>query len=148
MIEINTPLLEQIESELLEHHDGFYQKIISISEYNIETKRTLDLLVEKYGGFVNRYQEKVVLIINYSSTKYKASTTLSKNENKTQVFEEINSILDRLTTIEQKIDKIIEDQQRIMKDTNKSVFSYLNYFKSNEDKKNVHHLVDEIMNHR
>lgn len=147
----NSVLLDSIENELIQNNQATYQKIIPIKDYNPETKRTLDILVEKYGGFVNRYDDKIIIFINQVNLTSKKKATEDDERYMKLKSEKINSVInkldDRLTVIESKLDKIMDEQNRYVKDTNKSVFNYLNYFRPNENKQEIGRLVNEILNH-
>jgi len=140
--------MELIEQEILTKNPSTYQKMIPISDYNYETKTTLDILVEKYGGYVNRYDDKIILYLNFSTSRFKENQMkIDDQKSKTEYFQTINKVVDRLTVLEQKVDKILEEQNNFVKDTNKSVFSYLNYFKQKENRSDIIYLADEIINH-
>lgn len=147
----NSVLLDSIENELIQNNQATYQKIIPIKDYNPETKRTLDILVEKYGGYVNRYDDKIIIFINQVNLTSKKKATEDEERYIKLKSGKINSVInkldDRLTVIESKLDKIMDEQNRYVKDTNKSVFNYLNYFRPNENKQEIGRLVNEILNH-
>ncbi len=147
----NSELLDSIENELIQNNKTTYQKIIPIKDYTPESKRTLDILVEKYGGFVNRYDDKIIIFINSAKSDSKKNTSDNEESYLKLKSERINTVInklgDRLTVIESKLDKIMDEQNRYVKDTNKSVFNYLNYFRPNENKNEIGRLVNEILNH-
>ncbi len=150
---INSVLLESIENELIENQKPSYQKIIPIKNYSFETKKTLDYLVEKYGGFINRYDDKIIIFINYSTNKNQQSTppTFKEERYASIKFEKVNSSInylnERLESIEEKVSHIIDEQNKNKIYQNKSLESYLQYFRSDVKKKEVKKLIDEIINH-
>lgn len=148
MITYNSKLMETIEEEILQSNKSNYQKVIPISDYNYETKTTLDILVEKYGGFVNRFEDKFILVINFSSPKYSNEVKKQNDHNKTDYFKNFNQVFDRLSTLEEKVTEIINEQNTIQNEAKKNVSSYLNYFKPKKNKSDVFYLVDEIINHK
>ncbi len=149
---INSELLDSIENELIQNNQPSYQKIIPIKNYSYETKRTLDLLVEKYGGYINRYDDKIIIFINANSNKNQAQP-IQQDDNKyaslkfEKVNASINNIDERLTMIEEKMERISEEQNKYLKNNNKYLASYLNYFHGTEDKREIGRLAEEIINH-
>ncbi|QVK17832.1 hypothetical protein KHQ81_13490 [Mycoplasmatota bacterium] len=149
---INSMLLDSIENELIQNQQTSYQKVIPIKNYSYETKITLDYLIDKYGGFINRYDDKIILYINNSLHKNN-DTPKANEENKyvslrfERINTSINSFNDRLSIVEDKISRLITEQNKQLTFQNKNLQSYLSYFKTNENKKEADRLLKEILNH-
>lgn len=148
----NSELLNSIENELIQNNEPTYQKVIPITHYTYDTKKTLDFLIEKYGGFVNRYEDKVIVYITDNSIVDIPEVPRQPEERYASLkFERINSSInqldERVSLLEEKVELILEEQNKQTKEKNKNIQSYMNYFKSNEDKRKVKSLVDEILNH-
>lgn len=148
---INSALLDSIENELIQNNQPSYQKVIPIKNYSYETKKTLDYLIDKYGGFINRYDDKVIIFINDSIRKNNELAPKSHEEKRyvSLRFEKINTSIndfdDRLSVIEEKVSRLVDEQNKQM--TNKNLQSYLSYFRTNESKKEAQRLIEEILNH-
>ena len=136
---MGSSFLELIELEIEKCNSDEYQKVIPIEQYNFDTKRALDKLIEKYGGLVKRYEDKVTLFIKINLPK---KTELEPIQN----FEELNTVIDRLAKIEIKINDLIETQN-VTIETNKRFQSYMNYFKQSKEGQTLKTLVEEILNH-
>lgn len=150
----NSALLQTIEQELFSNNQETFEKVIPIKNYSYDMKKTLDYLIEKYGGFINRYDDKVIIFINHSSNKNQKSTPKIPQENRytslrfEKVNASINGINERLSLIEDKVSRLIEEHNKITLNQDKNLKSYLDYFETKEDKREVKRLVDEIINHK
>lgn len=133
---LDTVLLNTIEKEISHSKDKIFEKVIPMEQYSYETKKTLDVIIEKYGGLIKRYKDKVIIYVKPNNT------------NNTLKFSSINKSLNnldkRLTIVENKLNQIIDDE--ISK--NKSLNTYLEYFRCDKEKEQIHKLIEEIINHR
>lgn len=134
---INSVLVELIEAEIAQTTQNNYYKTISIDEYNLETKLTLDLLVEKYGGYIYRDDNQVTLLINFSNLAPKNQTKVNRK------------LYQKLTELEQKIDTIDQTIKEFKDTQSKNYFSYMGYFNPVEDVKHdsrqLQQLIDEVL---
>ncbi len=149
-MQFNSDLLNTIESEIIQNKDLAFEKIIPINHYSFETKKTLDYLVEKYGGIINRYDDKIIIFIN-NPNKLNKKTTLEEDQLFSNKFERINSSInnlnERLTTVEEKVDYLMEEKNRDINIQNKNLQSYLNYFRNHDEVRHLKKLAEEIINH-
>ncbi|MDF2699756.1 MAG: hypothetical protein K0Q49_1312 [Haloplasmataceae bacterium] len=143
---INSQILELIETEIQQCNQEEYHKVIPIEQYNFETKRALDKLVEKYGGLVKRYDDKVTLFILVKNQKKVEKHTEKSSQEPLRNFDELNIVIDRLAKIEIKINDLMETQN-VTLETNKRFTSYMNYFKLSKEGQTLKTLVEEILNH-
>lgn len=133
---LDTVLLNTIENEISHSTDKIFEKVIPMEQYSYETKKTLDLIIEKYGGLIKRYKDKVIIYVkpNNINNSLKFSTI-----NKT-----LNNLDKRLTIVENKLNQIIDDENS----KNKNLHTYLDYFRNDNEKKEIQKLIEEIINHR
>jgi hypothetical protein len=136
---LDTALLNSIESEIRENKVEIFEKTIPIDHYSFETKRTLDFIIEKYGGYIKRYNDKIIAFIKPTSTIVPESNTLTFDS----INNSLNNLDKRLTTVENKLTAVFEKNNT----NNKNLESYLQYFRSIEEKKEIHKLIAEILNH-
>jgi dsDNA-specific endonuclease/ATPase MutS2 len=133
MTTINSDYLELIEQEIADCKDKTYYKTIPIKRYDYQMKLTLDLLVEKYGGFIYRYDDNVTLLINFSNIENKMVSLFNEQN---QINE---SLKKRLEDLEEQLVTLLEER-------NKQYFTYLDYFKQPQSKETLKLLIDEIIN--
>lgn len=137
---INSKLLELIEAEISETTQRNYYKNISIQEYNLATKLTLDYLVEKYGGFIYRYDNRITLLINFSHLAPKHQEKVNRK------------LYSKMTELEQKIDQVYQLISQFNDKQQQNYFSYMNYFEQVEDikhdSKQLQQLIDEVIEHQ
>lgn len=136
---INSTLYDLIENEISQTTKKNYYKNISIHEYDRATKRTLDLLVEKYGGFIYRDDHQVTLLINFSNLAPKHQARINRN------------IYQKITSIEQRLNQVVQTIQDFQKGKEEYYHSYFNYFHPTEDIKHdtrkLQELIDEVISH-
>ena len=137
MKDLNSNLLELIETELRQSTQSNYYKNISINEYNLETKLTLDFLVEKYGGFIYRHDNRITLFINFSNFTPKDQAKINRK------------LFSKVTELEYKLSQLSDFMEKMSLDKNKNFFSYMDYFKQvddiKHDTKNMKNLIDDVM---
>lgn len=133
---INSKLYELIESEISQTKKNNYYKNISIHEYDLAMKNTLDLLVEKYGGSIYRDDHQVTLFINFSNLAPRNQARINR-----KVYQKLSSIEQRLNDVVQ----MIQDFEK----RNEYHSSYLNYFHPIEDIKHdtrkLQQLIEEVI---
>jgi len=150
---MNSALLDSIENELIQNTEPSYQKIIPIKNYSYETKKTLDFIVEKYGGFINRFDDKIIIFIHdyIPTTKETILPIHDETRYSSLKFEKLNSSMnqldERLALVEEKVGHYIEEQNKYSRDKNNYLQSYMSYFRTNESKKEAIRLIEEIINH-
>lgn len=136
---INVDLFNQIEMEISQTKHKNYYKYIPLTEYTLETKLTLDLLVEKYGGHIYRDDYRITLFINFSHQKSNNPTQLHIN------------LLQKMKEIEGKIEQLREAIELANSEKNKNYFTYMDYFSSIQDihydSQKLKELVDEVIQH-
>ncbi|HEY8364170.1 MAG TPA: hypothetical protein VIK84_01245 [Haloplasmataceae bacterium] len=137
---INDTLLKTIENDLLHNYDNIYEKVIPIDNYSYETKKTLDYLIEKYGAFINRYHDKIIVFINTSKNKVMEANDFNTFD---KINESLNNIDKRLLVVESKVENLMNKHYY----ETQNLESYLNYFRNPEEKKELHRLIEEILNH-
>lgn len=138
MSTINSNLLELIESELEVTDYSNYYKSISIDEYNLETKLALDYLVEKYGGYIYRYDNRVTLLINFSNFSPKNQIKINKD------------LVIKVQKLEVEVENLNTIIRSFNEDQKKNYFSYMHYFKqlgnNDSNRQYTHQLITEIIN--
>lgn len=132
--EINRTLYQLIESEIAQTKNKNYYKNISIHEYDRETKRTLDLLVEKYGGFIYRDDHQVTLLINFSNLAPKHQARINRK------------VYQKITELEQRLNHVVETIKELKDDKSDYYASYIRYFPSTEDIKHDTKKLQELIN--
>jgi hypothetical protein len=137
---INSQLLELIEAELANTTQSNYYKNISINEYTYETKLTLDLLVEKYGGFIYRDDNRITLLINFSNLAPKNQAKINRD------------LYRKFTELEHKINHVHQLMNDFNQDKKNNYFSYMDYFKEVDDIKHdtqaMKDLINDVLEHK
>ena len=136
---LDTILLNTIETEIKQNKEKIYEKIIPMKHYSYETKITLDYLIEKYGALIKRYNDKIIIYIKPN----KIVTNVDNSHMFNSINESLRNLDSRLSIVEDKLTQIIDDKNI----TNKNLQSYLDYFRNIEEKREIHKLVEEILNH-
>lgn len=136
---LDTILLNTIETEIKQNKEKIYEKIIPMEHYSYETKITLDYLIEKYGALIKRYNDKIIIYIKPN----KIVTNVDNSHMFNSINESLRNLDSRLSIVEDKLTQIIDDKNI----TNKNLQSYLDYFRNIEEKREIHKLVEEILNH-
>jgi len=136
---LNASLLARIETELKDTTQSNYYKNISIQEYNYKTKLTLDLLVEKYGGYIYREDNQITLFINFSNLAPRNQATINLD------------LYNKLEMLKQQLDQIQESITEFKTNQSLNYFSYLDYFDEADSLINaesqLQSLINEIIEH-
>lgn len=138
--DINKSLYQQIETEIAQNKKANYYKTIAIHSYDRTTKRTLDLLVEKYGGFIYRDDHQVTLLINFSNLAPKHQTQINRK------------IFRKITELEQRLNDVVRTIQELKEEKSTYYARYADYFPSIEDIKHdsrkLQELIDEVIQNK
>ena len=96
--------------------------------------------MEKYGGSINRYNDKIIYFIKQRKTKPKEQPFIKINDC-------LNSFDKRLTLVEKQLENLVDINNQKLGLETKNLNSYLNYFKTDE-RQELAKLINEILNHR